>query len=132
MKLFQLYHSFLFSIKILHFLRVVCGCYVIEGFGATETSGASGVQLPGETSVGNIGPPFLCNLYKIIDVPEMNLVVSRDNRGELCVKGANIFKGYYKNEEKTREALDADGWYHTGDIASFTSVSSKILKKFFH
>jgi long-chain acyl-CoA synthetase len=76
------------------------------------------VQIPGEISSGNIGPPFLCSMYKLADVPEMNLVVSRDNRGEILIAGHNIFKGYYKDEEKTRAALDADGWYHSGDIGT--------------
>lgn len=107
------------SPEILHFLRVVTGCTVIEGYGATETGGACSIQLPGETTVGNIGPPFLCSMFKLGDVPEMNLVASRDNRGEILVHGTNIFKGYFKDEEKTRAALDADGWYHTGDIGSF-------------
>jgi long-chain acyl-CoA synthetase len=104
------------SPEILQFLRVVCGCIVIEGYGATETAGACSVQIPGETSVGNIGPPFPCFLYKLVDVPEMNLVVSRDNRGEILVYGHKVFRGYFKDEEKTRAALDADGWYRTGDI----------------
>lgn len=107
------------SPEILHFLRVVTGCFVVEGYGATETGGACSVQLPGETSVGNIGPPFGCCMYKLIDVPEMNLVVSKDNRGEVCIYGHNVFKGYYKDEEKTKAALDADGWYHSGDIGMF-------------
>lgn len=109
------------SPEILNFLRVVCGCYVLEGYGATETGGASGVQIPGETTIGNVGPPFLCSMYKLADVPDMDLVVERDNRGEILVKGTNIFKGYFKDEEKTRAALDEDGWYHTGDIGSFRS-----------
>lgn len=106
----------------MNFLRVVSGCYVLEGYGATETGGASGVQIPGETTVGNVGPPFLCSLYKLADVPDMGLVVERDNRGEILIKGTNVFKGYFKDEEKTRAALDEDGWYHTGDIGSFRSV----------
>jgi len=109
------------SPEILNFLRVVCGCYVLEGYGATETGGASGVQIPGETTIGNVGPPFLCSLYKLADVPEMDLVVERDNRGEILIKGTNVFKGYFKDEEKTRAALCEDGWYHTGDIGSFRS-----------
>lgn len=59
------------------------GCHVLEGYGATETGGATGVQVPGETTVGNVGPPFLCCMYKLVDVPEMNLVAKRDNRGEV-------------------------------------------------
>jgi long-chain acyl-CoA synthetase len=107
------------SPEILHFLRVVSGCYVLEGYGATETGGACSVQIPGETTVGNIGPPFACCMNKLIDVPEMNLVVNRDNKGEICIYGHNIFKGYYKDEEKTRAALDEEGWYHTGDIGMY-------------
>ena len=107
------------SPEVLHFLRVVSGCYVVEGYGATETGGASGIQIPGETSVGNVGPPFLCSQYKLIDVPEMSLVVSRDKKGEILIRGTNIFKGYFKDEEKTKAALDADGWYHSGDIGMF-------------
>ena len=110
------------SADVLHFMRVCSGCHVLEGYGATETGGASSVQIPGETTVGNVGPPFLCCLYKLADVPEMNLEAKRDNRGEICIKGTNIFKGYYKDEEKTREALDNDGWYHTGDIGSWEKV----------
>ena len=107
------------SPEVLHFLRVVAGCYVCEGYGATETSGVAGFQFPGETSVGNVGPPFLCSQYKLIDVPEMNLVVERDNKGEILIGGNNVFKGYYKDEEKTRAVIDEEGWYHTGDIGMF-------------
>jgi long-chain acyl-CoA synthetase len=52
-------------------------------------------------------------------VPEMNLVVSRDKKGEILIRGTNIFKGYFKDEEKTKAALDSDGWYHSGDIGTF-------------
>lgn len=93
---FMLTGSAPISPEILHFLRIVCGCVVIEGYGATETGGACSIQIPGETSVGSIGPPFTCCMYKLVDVPEMNLVVSRDNRGEICIFGHNVFKGYYK------------------------------------
>jgi len=118
------------STDVLHFLRVVCGCHVLEGYGATETGGASSVQIPHESTVGNVGPPFACCMYKLIDVPSMNLDVKRDNKGEICVFGTNIFKGYYKDEEKTREALDDDGWYHTGDIGIWeTNGTLKIVDR---
>jgi long-chain acyl-CoA synthetase len=91
----------------------------LEGYGATETGGACGIQLPGETTVGNVGPPLLCSKYKLADVPEMNLVAQRDNRGEILVSGSNVFKGYYKDDEKTKAALTEDGWYRTGDIGTY-------------
>jgi long-chain acyl-CoA synthetase len=100
-------------------LRVVTGCFVIEGYGATETCGAASLTLPGETSVGHIGPPLLCALYKLADVPEMDLVASRDNKGEVLVAGTNVFNGYFKDEEKTKAALTEDGWFRTGDIGSY-------------
>ena len=99
---------------------------MLEGYGATETGGACGVQVPGEYTVGNVGPPFLCSAYKLADVPEMNLIASRDNKGEVLIKGANIFKGYLKDEEKTKAALE-DGWYRTGDIGSFADVYIMIV-----
>lgn len=118
------------SAEVLHFMRVCTGCYVMEGYGATETGGACGVQIPGETTVGNVGPPFLCTMYKLADVPEMNLVSKRDNRGEICVYGTNVFRGYFKDEQKTKEALDQDGWYHTGDIGSWdTNGTLKIVDR---
>ena len=54
----------------------------------------------------------------------------KDNKGEVCIKGINVFKGYYKDPEKTRETIDTEGWLHTGDIGSWTeSGSLKIVDR---
>ncbi|KAG2232064.1 hypothetical protein BDF21DRAFT_492852 [Thamnidium elegans] len=102
---------------VMQFLRVALCCDIREGYGATETCAASTIHYPNEYKAGHIGGPFTCNEIKLLDVPEMNYL-STDPlpRGEICIRGPNVFKGYYKDEEKTREAIDEDKWFHTGDI----------------
>jgi len=79
------------------------GVLVLEGWGMTETSTAATIATPDDFKFGTIGRPFSGVEVKIAD------------DGEILAKGANIFQGYYKNEEATREAL-VDGWLHTGDV----------------
>ena len=66
---------------------------------------------------GQVGGVVVCLDCKLVDVPEMNYLATDENpRGEICVRGPPIIKDYYKNEAKTKEAIDEDGWLHTGDI----------------
>lgn len=73
--------------------------------------------------VGEVGPPLSCNMVKLADVPEMNYYAA-DNVGEVCGKGKNVFRGYFKDEAKTKDTIDSDGWLHTGDIGMWTEVCS--------
>lgn len=66
-----------------------------------------------------MGVPAPCNAIKLVDVPELNYL-SKDGAGEVCIKGPNVFKGYYKNDEQTLQAIDSEGWLHTGDIGRWT------------
>ena len=69
-----------------------------------------------EKRVSTVGKPHVEVEVKIID-PATNERVPAGVPGELCTRGYHIMKGYYKNEEATRGAIDAEGWLHTGDIA---------------
>jgi long-chain acyl-CoA synthetase len=79
------------------------GVLVLEGWGMTETSTAATISSEEDFKVGTIGKPF----------PGCEIKIADD--GEILVKGPNVFQGYYKNEEATRETI-VDGWLHTGDI----------------
>ncbi len=70
-----------------------------------------------------MGPPVACTAIKLVDVPEMNYFAEQ-GRGEVCFRGPNVFVGYLNNPEKTAEALDADGWLHSGDIGEWTPAGA--------
>jgi long-chain acyl-CoA synthetase len=91
--------------EILRFFDAA-GVLVLEGWGMTETSTAATISRPDQFKFGTIGKPFPGCQVKIAD------------DGEILVRGPNIFQGYYKNPEATRETL-VDGWLHTGDIGEF-------------
>ncbi|XP_058854306.1 long-chain-fatty-acid--CoA ligase 1-like isoform X2 [Acipenser ruthenus] len=106
------------SPTVLSFLRAALGCQFYEGYGQTECTAGCSMTLPGDWTAGHVGPPLPCCTVKLVDVTEMNYFASK-GEGEVCVKGANVFKGYLRDPEKTTEALDEDGWLHTGDIGKW-------------
>ena len=109
------------SAEVMEFMRVVFACEVFEGYGQTETSAGSCVTEFGDWSVaGHVGTPLPCTEFKLVDIPEMGYT-SKDTpypRGEICIRGPSCFTGYFGDEEKTKEALDGQGWVHTGDVGS--------------
>ncbi len=86
-----------------HFFRGI-GVTILEGYGLTETSAATTVNRPTALKIGTVGQPF----------PGASVKVAAD--GELLLSGAQIFDGYWKNPTATAEAIEPDGWFHSGDI----------------
>nr|XP_046233496.1 long-chain-fatty-acid--CoA ligase 5 [Scatophagus argus]XP_046233498.1 long-chain-fatty-acid--CoA ligase 5 [Scatophagus argus] len=113
------------SPSVLTFLRTALGCQIFEGYGQTECTAGCTFTAPGDATSGHVGVPLPCNIIKLVDVEEMNYFAS-NGEGEVCIKGRNVFKGYLKDPEKTAEALDKDGWLHTGDIGKW--LPSGVLK----
>ncbi|KAG0355353.1 hypothetical protein BGZ54_001184, partial [Gamsiella multidivaricata] len=121
------------SAEILGFTRVAFCCEVVEAYGQTEGTGAATNTLIGETEAGHVGPPQVCCEIKLEDVPELNYFATDKPypRGELCVRGPSVISGYLKDEAKTRETIDEEGWLHSGDIAivdnsgTFTIIDRK-------
>ncbi|KAK2192641.1 hypothetical protein NP493_27g04000 [Ridgeia piscesae] len=103
------------SPHVINFIRVALGCLVSEGYGQTESAGTICGQVLGDCGTGYVGPPSPVNMVKLVDVPEMDYY-AKNQQGEVCAKGGNVFIGYLNEPEKTAEALDSDGWLHTGDI----------------
>ncbi|UYM15554.1 AMP-binding protein [Endozoicomonas euniceicola] len=94
----------------------VTGCRVSEAYGLTECTPAVCINPIGELSqLGTAGLPVPDTALKILDDNGNELPVNEV--GELCVKGPQVMKGYWKNEAATREVLDEDGWLKTGDVA---------------
>uniref|UniRef100_A0A8C5MT93 Long-chain-fatty-acid--CoA ligase n=1 Tax=Leptobrachium leishanense TaxID=445787 RepID=A0A8C5MT93_9ANUR len=106
------------SPTVLKFLRAALGCQFYEGYGQTECTAGCSLTIPGDWSAGHVGAPMPCNHMKLVDVEEMNYFAA-NGEGEVCVKGSNVFQGYLKDDEKTAEALDKDGWLHTGDVGKW-------------
>uniref|UniRef100_H2ZDV1 Long-chain-fatty-acid--CoA ligase n=1 Tax=Ciona savignyi TaxID=51511 RepID=H2ZDV1_CIOSA len=117
------------SLEVINFMRAALGVNFTEGYGQTESSAALAVSVPGDFFSGSVGTPCVCNLIKLVDVPEKDYYAS-EGKGEVCGKGPNVFVGYYKDEEKTKETLDEDGWLHTGDIGMWLPNGSlKIIDR---
>lgn len=97
---------------------------LMEAFGMSETSGAHTLTLPLEYNFDTIGKALPGTQTRIINKDDKG-------HGEICMKGRHIFMGYINEEDKTREALDSEGWLHSGDIGyvddkGFVYITSRL------
>ncbi|KAH9867455.1 hypothetical protein IAQ61_008049 [Plenodomus lingam] len=102
------------------FLRIVFASNFTQGYGLTETYAMGLVQHEGDFSSSNCGGVAPTSELALLDVPDMDYL-STDKpcpRGELLIRSTTLFREYFRNDEETQKAIDADGWFHTGDICS--------------
>jgi long-chain acyl-CoA synthetase len=83
------------------------GVPICEGYGQTEGTGLATFNRPGKVRLGTVGTAL----------PEVEVRIADD--GEILIRSAGVFAGYYRNETATRETVDADGWLHSGDVGEF-------------
>ncbi|CAD8177408.1 unnamed protein product [Paramecium pentaurelia] len=119
---------------VIDFLKIAVCCPILEGYGQTESSALSFSTARWDPISSHLGGPAANTEFKLVDVPEMNYTANdivtihkgekeeklAISRGEICLRGPGVFVGYYKDPQKTAEALDSEGWLHTGDIGMIT------------
>ncbi|EGR34187.1 hypothetical protein IMG5_021020 [Ichthyophthirius multifiliis] len=126
------------SSEVLTFLRGTLCMPINEGYGQTEGTGAQFSTYKDDGETGHVGGIRGHLEMKLIDIPEMRYTskdLDQDGnpcpRGEICVRGNSIFCGYYKQKDKTMEAIDKDGWLHSGDVGriNFKTKSLTIIDR---
>ena len=102
------------SYEVAEFFAIL-GVNIYQGYGLTEASPCISCNSPSNNELGTIGHVMLNQEVKI----------AKD--GEILVKGPNVMKGYWNNEEETNNTIDELGWLHTGDIGEFTEKGNLII-----
>ena len=104
------------SPEILRFFMSL-GVPIYEGYGMTENSAIATGNTPDKVKLGTVGTPQAGTELKLAE------------DGEILVRHPGVFKGYYKNEEATKEVIDEDGWLYTGDVGEYDGEFLKIVDR---
>jgi long-chain acyl-CoA synthetase len=103
-------------VEVLRAFEDAFGCVILEGYGLSETSPVASFNHPGrERKPGSIGTPIEGVQMKLVDLHRQDSEPGEP--GEIAIRGHNVMKGYWNRPEATAEAIDADGWFYSGDIA---------------
>jgi len=103
-------------VEVLRGFEAAFGCIILEGYGLSETSPVACFNHPDrERKPGSIGTPIEGVEMKLVD--DNRGSVAADEAGEIAIRGHNVMKGYWNRPEATADAIDADGWFYSGDIA---------------
>jgi len=116
------------------FILAILEVKFISAYGQTENCAALCLSHLDDDNQDHVGGPGFITEIKLIDVPELGYLttdvlngISRP-RGEILCRGEQVFTGYYKNEEATKEVLDKDGWFHTGDVGEILTDHGNALR----
>jgi long-chain acyl-CoA synthetase len=103
-------------VEVLRSFEETFGCIVLEGYGLSETSPVASFNHPDrERRAGSIGTPIEGVEMKAVD--EHGEEVAQGEVGEIAIRGHNVMKGYWQRPDATADAISADGWFRTGDLA---------------
>ncbi len=103
-------------------LERLFGQRVVERYGLTETLINCAARHDGPRTPGTVGPPLPGISLRLVDEERRPLAPGTDVLGEVAVKGPNVFRGYLNRPDATAQAVDGEGFFHTGDIASVTAA----------
>ena len=121
------------SATVAEFIHIAFQAPMLEGYGLTETCATLTLGVLDCPNMGrDVGVPLPCNEVKLVDVPDMGYLTSDlpQPRGEIWVRGFNVFSGYFKLPEVTAECLTPDGWFQTGDVGQWQPNGSlKIIDR---
>ncbi|MGF1939162.1 MAG: AMP-dependent synthetase/ligase [Nostoc sp. ChiQUE02] len=104
----------------------IIGVQILQGYGLTETSPVTHVRRPWRNLIGASGQPLPATEAKIVD-PETKAPLPVEKRGLVLLKGPQIMQGYYQNPEATAKAIDAEGWFDSGDLGWLTPEDDLVL-----